>query len=58
MELEQRAIIKCLHFQKTKVADIHRELILCFADDACIPASVKHWIHDFQIGRVATEDEP
>jgi hypothetical protein len=53
----QGTIIKCLYFKKMKIAEIHRELMLCFFDDIYTPASIKHWLHEFKISRISIDDE-
>jgi hypothetical protein len=58
MELEQRAIIRYLHFKRMKIVEIWCELTPCFADDARTPASGKHLVHEFKTDGVSIEDEP
>jgi transposase len=57
MEVEQRVIIKFLRFKGMKLRDIHHELTLAFGGEAYTLASVKHWIHELETGRIILTDD-
>jgi hypothetical protein len=56
LEVEPRLIIKFLRFTRMKWLDFCYELTFAFAEEVCIFASVKRWIHSSKTGRTIASE--